>query len=248
MSTAELYSTYDSFAWFYQKHWSREIPKIFSVVERLLLPSVQVHGRLLDLCCGNGQIAAALTKQGFSVTGIDGSEEMLSYARQNAPGSEFICADARSFRLPTVFDGVISTFDSLNHILQAADLTKVFQRAHAALAPRGLFFFDMNMEDAFRLHWQDYFSMVEEDNICLVRAEYDRDERMGRYHIQTFRLKRKQWQRAEVTILERCYSESEIRAALKKSGFRKVSAFRAEDLGLVDHVGRVFFLARKSIT
>jgi hypothetical protein len=46
--------------------------------------------------------------------------------------------------------------------------------------------------------------------------------------------------------MERCYSMKEIKGALRRAGFREFSVFDAErDLGLTDHTGRKFFLARK---
>lgn len=244
----EPYSNYDSLAWFYNKHWSLEIPnQIFTVIEKLLLPCMPAGGRLLDLCCGTGQTSAALIERGFRVTGIDGSEEMLHYARRNASAAEFISADARSFRLDPVYDGIVSTFDSLNHVLHLWELTQVFDNAHAALAEGGLFLFDMIMDEAFLLRRQDYFTIVGDDHICVLRGQYDPDQRISRTDAAMFRLKGKAWRRIDVVILERCYSENEIKTALKDSGFKEVSLYHAEkDLDLADHIGRVFFLARKS--
>ena len=37
---------------------------------------------------GDRHIAAGLVEQGYDVTGIDGSEGMLTFARMNAPGAE----------------------------------------------------------------------------------------------------------------------------------------------------------------
>jgi SAM-dependent methyltransferase len=248
MSNEERYSNYDSFAWFYEKHWSREVPnQIFTVIERLLLPRMPAGGHILDLCCGTGKTSAALTQRGFRVTGIEGSEEMLRYARRNASSVEFISADARSFRLEPVYDGILSTFDSLNHVMHLAELMQVFRNAHAALAEGGLFLFDMILEEVFLGRWQDYSTIVGSDNICVLSGQYDRDQRIGRSDVAMFRLKSKAWQRIDVVILERCYSKSEIKTALKKSGFKEVSLYYAEkDFGLADQAGRVFFLARKN--
>src|ERR1700678_1120958 len=38
--------------------------------------------RALDLCCGTGDVALALARQGLTVTGLDFSEPMLAIARQ----------------------------------------------------------------------------------------------------------------------------------------------------------------------
>lgn len=247
MSQRDRYSNYDSFAWFYNKHWGREIPnQIFTMIERLLLSRMPAGGRVLDLCCGTGQTSAALARRGFRVTGVDGSEEVLRYAHRNAPEVDFISADARSLRLPAVYDGVVSTFDSLNHILDLGELTQVFRNAHAALREGGLFLFDMNMEEAFLSRWQDYFTIVEGDNICVLRRQFDPSARLGRYDIATFRLRAQSWRRTDVVVFERCYSRREIITALKRSGFGEMSSHHAEqDVGLADHAGRVFFLVRK---
>jgi len=248
MATEERYSDYDSFAWFYEKHWSREVPnQIFAVIDKLLLPRIPASGRMLDLCCGTGRTSAALTERGFCVTGVDGSKEMLRYARRNAPGADFILSDARSFTLAPVYDGIVSTFDSLNHVLHLKELKQVFRNAHAALAEGGLFLFDLIMEEGYLLRWQDFSTIVGDDNICVLSAQYDQDQKIGRCDVAMFRLKGMAWHRRDIVIVEKCYSQSEVKTALKQSGFKEVSVYYAEnDFGLVDHAGRIFFLARKN--
>lgn len=246
MPTDESDSDYDAFAWFFNKHWSREIPEQMLVaIERVLLPRLPLAARLLDLCCGTGQLAALLIKRGYSVTGIDNSEEMLRYARRNAPAAHFVKADARTFELTDSFDAVVSTFDSLNHFLSLDELAAVFRQTRRALAPAGWFLFDMNVERGFLSHWRDYFAIVEDGEACLLRGEYDPEQRLGRYEITMFRRRGKYWQRADTTISERCYEPKQIERELKKAGFDELLVFDAEaDLGLTDHTGRIFFLAR----
>lgn len=240
------YSDYDAFAWFFNKYWSGEISgQMLSAVERVLLPRLPQDARLLDLCCGTGQLAAALTEQGYNVTGLDSSPEMLRFARRNAPGATFINGDARSFTLPETFDAVVSTFDSFNHFLTLEELSAVFRQARQALAPVGWFLFDMNIERGFLAHWRDYFAIVEENEVCVLQGDYDSEQKLGRYWITMFRRRGRSWRRSDTTISERCYERQEIEHALKDSGFAELFAFDAEnDLGLTDHTGRIFFLAR----
>ena len=80
------------------------------------------HLYILDLCCGSGQMARALTARGFQVIGLDASESMLRLARQNAPLARFIRADMRFFRLPPQFAGALCSFNSLAHIDKAEEL------------------------------------------------------------------------------------------------------------------------------
>lgn len=238
---------YDAFAWFFNKYWSLEIPEqMLAAIEQVLLPRLSQHARLLDLCCGTGQLAASLVEQGYSVTGIDNSTEMLDFARRNAPAAKFVRADARRFNLPESFDAVVSTFDSLNHFLSVEELAAVFRQAHQALMPAGWFCFDMNVERGFLLHWRDYFAVVEESEVCVLKGEYDPERKLGRYDITMFRQRGETWQRADTTICERCYEREEILRELKKVGFAEVMSFDADtDLGLTDHTGRIFFLARR---
>ena len=44
----------------------------------------QVNRSLLDLCCGTGQLAVHFLEASYRVVGLDASEDMLTYARENA--------------------------------------------------------------------------------------------------------------------------------------------------------------------
>src|SRR5262249_32770487 len=143
-----VFTDYDRFAWFYNKYWGNEFSRpALSLYNSLLYPHLPDRCRILDLCCGTGQIARGLANRGFQVTVIDGSEAMLKFARQNAPAVDFIHADARHFSLPEKFKAVISAFDSLNHVMQLEELKMVFRNVYEALEGEGIFLFDLNLED-----------------------------------------------------------------------------------------------------
>lgn len=240
------YSDYDQFAWFYNRYWGPTfIQKVLPVVEKLLLAQLSPGSRILDLCCGPGQLARALLERGFHVTGIDGSAEMLRYARLNAPGADFVLADARALSLRSEFEAAVSTFDSLNHLMSLTDLGTVFHHVFQGLLPGGRFLFDLNMEEGYRLHWQNFVEL-EDDNVCIVRPKYYAKERVDRNEITMFRKVDGQWQRVDLALWQRCYSEREVRAALAEAGFEAVVAYDAKkDLGMMGGAGRVFFHARK---
>src|SRR5579872_7118671 len=103
---------YDPFASLYAAHWGDEFhAEIIPVLDRLLLKDLPRRAEVLDLCCGDGRVTKALVRRGFRMTGLDGSERMLSFAKQRLPRTEFLLADARTFRLAPRFDAVISVFD-----------------------------------------------------------------------------------------------------------------------------------------
>lgn len=242
---------YDPFAWFYDEYWCRGVaPDFLRALDALLVPRLAPGSTILDLCCGTGRVTAGLSARGFPLTGLDLSREMLAYARRNAPAAAFVEADARDFSLPQRFDAVVSTFDSLNHILTLRELTAVFRNVRRALAPGGLFFFDVNLEMGFREHWQEHFSVVEERRVCVVSGTYDRAARLGRYDFTLFRQEENgnghAWRREDFSISERCYTKEALGAALARAGLARVRYFDAVgDAGLKDHRGRVFVLAAR---
>ncbi len=243
-------SAYDRFAWLYNKYWGSG-PTSFAmralpILDRLVLSSLPSNGRLLDLCCGNGQLAAALSQRGLQVTGLDASVELLHHARQNAPRAEFVLADARTFTLPISYHGVVSLFDSLNHVMSLNDLKKVFRNVHAVLVPQGRFVFDLNMDDGYRARWRGSFGLVEEEHACVIQSAYAPGERTARMDVTMFDLTEGRWQRSDVTFLQRCYAEQEVQTALRDAGFGEIGSFDADtDLGMTGMVGRTFFRAQK---
>ncbi|MBE7106323.1 class I SAM-dependent methyltransferase [Bacillus cereus] len=110
MSKKLIYSDYDIFASIYNKHWGHFAELSYPKYEKLILQFAPSHSRVLDLCCGTGHLTRKLIDNNFVVTGIDGSAQMIEYARQNAPDATFIVGDARYFNVNEQFHYVISSF------------------------------------------------------------------------------------------------------------------------------------------
>jgi SAM-dependent methyltransferase len=250
MPESQRYSAYDDFAWVYNKHWGGQFtPSALPVVTDRAFPRVRPGARVLDLCCGTGQLAREMSELGYSVTGIDGSEEMLRYARKNAPSAEFILDDARTFRLTNSFDLVVSMFDSLNHVMTIAELSDVFRNVHDCLKPNGLFLFDMNTEAGFLANWHGYYGFVEDDHVCVFPNSYDSTTRVGKFDMTMFRLQDGNWKRSDFVLTERCYSADELLSALQSSGLSNVQTFSFERQAGFGPLGpqsrRAFFLCER---
>lgn len=246
MSGTQRYQVYDRFAWCYSKGWGEDFhSQARPVLEKHVFPRLAPGARVLDLCCGSGDLAVVLQANGFQVTGLDGSAQMLEHARALVPEAEFVLEDARTFHFEGAFDAVLSTYDSLNHILTLAELECVFGNVHAALDGGGLFVFDLNMQESFETIWQGAQATVEDEYVAITRASYDPVEKMGRAHNTMFRLE-DEWRRCDVTVLERCYGEDEVRGALERAGFGEIQARAAGELGMRESaLGRTFFFAVK---
>lgn len=252
MPAQKIYSEYDQFAAFYNRYWGDEFSRpALAIFNVLLFPHLPAGCRILDLCCGTGQIAAGLVAHGYQVTGVDGSEVMLKFARHNAPAAEFIHADARAFKLPHTFQAVLSAFDSLNHVMELAELTKVFRNVYQVLADDGIFLFDLNLEDDNELLGNS-LNIVGEDHACVVRASYEPQERLKRYAVTMFhradadQVKRECWRRSDLTLLQRYYTDAEVLGGLAAAGFSRVRTYDARrEFGFTLSDGRMFYLARK---
>lgn len=242
------FSDYDRFAWFYNRYWGPDFCRtVFEIFESILFPELRTGARILDLCCGTGQIAARLQDCGYDVTGIDGSSEMLEYARVNSPRSVFVQADARSFDTGNLqwqcYDAVLSPFDSLNHIMSVEELREVFRRVRAALRPGGLFLFDLNLEDEEELRGSS-FDIVGVDHACIVRSSYDQLKRLKRYDLTAFRLEDNHYQRTDLTLYQQYYRTETILALLAETGFDRVRVFDARtDFGITRRDCRIYYLA-----
>lgn len=247
MPNAERYTVYDPFAAIYDRHWGAMfLDDARQGIHDVFLPLLRPKARILDLCCGTGQLAHWLSGCGFRVTGLDGSSEMIRRARRNAPQAEFVVDDARAFHAPAAFDAVISAFDSLNHLPDEDALLQVFANVHEALTGDGLFFFDMNMDEGFRSSWNEQYSGVEQDQVFVTGAHYNPKTRIGKTLVTLFRPNGKAWLREDLEIVEYCYDEEVVKVLLAKAGFREVAVYDGSaDLGMPRGEGRLFFLTAK---
>lgn len=121
------------------KDYSGETGFIMSLIDRHM-PETKT---ILDLGCGTGRHAQLLAGNGFRVTGVDQSTEMLSIAGQRAHDNlEFVHGDIRDIRLGRTYDLVIALFHVLCYQTGNTDLSAAFATAKAHLKPGGIFIFD----------------------------------------------------------------------------------------------------------
>lgn len=243
-------SIYDPFAQMYNEAWGPPYcQKIIPILEQLLLRHLQKGAQILDIGCGTGQILQQLLIKGYQVTGLDASEGMLHYARQNAPEGQFIQTDAGFFNLPPTFDAVVSTNAALNHFLNLQELTKVFQNVYETLLENGLFFFDMDMEEYYQSErWKGAIvdGDVKEEYAWAFAGSYNPENKIGQYQMTTFQLLKGEWQRSDSNWQLKAYTKEEIQSALEAVGFKTINVYDAQrDFSLHSSTGTVYFLCSK---
>ncbi|NDV51616.1 class I SAM-dependent methyltransferase [Salipiger sp. PrR003] len=93
--------------------------------------------RVLDIGCGRGDLAAALVRRGYAVTGVDPQPEALAIARGRAPGAEFLQAGAEAIPARAGSFGAAVFLNSLHHV-PAAQMEPGLAEAWRLLRPRGV--------------------------------------------------------------------------------------------------------------
>jgi len=95
---------------------------------------VRSGDRVLDACCGTGDLAVACESAGGRVTGLDFSERMLARARRKSSSIEWVRGDALALPFPDEsFEAATVGFGVRN----LADLEEGFRELSRVLAPGG---------------------------------------------------------------------------------------------------------------
>jgi hypothetical protein len=182
---------------------------------------------------------------------VDSSAELIKLAQAEYPELELLVQDVRRLALDRKYQGVLSTFDSLNHILELDELRDVFRRVHHALESGGLFVFDMNLEQAYLADLRQWVVDVQDLTVGLVRGQFDPSNKRASTELIWFTKNPdgQCWQQASSRVEQQCYAQSEILQSLSEAGFREVESMPAIDAGVTAELGfgRMYFVARSGI-
>jgi SAM-dependent methyltransferase len=249
MTTTTLYTGYDPLARVYNEDWALGVLKETApALEKLILPNLAKDSQILDLGCGTGQLAQKLLEKGYKVTGIDASEGMLRYARENAPEAKLILNDARLVDFYPTFDAVIS-IGAFNHVMSLEELTSVFKNVYQSLLDNGIFLFYLFLEEEYKYNWDGKITgNVKEDYAWAARNSYDSETKIASINLTIFSLIEKTWQRLDSTILEKCYTKEELISALETVGFNDINSWDSHhDLKIASMPGSTYFVCYKRV-
>lgn len=101
-----------------------------------IVAHVQGMPRVLDLCCGHGNVTRALMAAGHDTTGADFAPAMLELARSRTIGGKFEQADAQDLPFDDAsFDAVTCSFG----LMHVPDQPKALREIRRVLKPDGVF-------------------------------------------------------------------------------------------------------------
>ncbi len=103
-----------------------------------LLPARGDGLRLLDAGCGTGRHLARARARGFTVAGVDGSEQMLEQAARSCPGAELHRSDVEGLPFPAGTFDVVLCVEVLRYLPDAraclGELARVTRAGGTCLA------------------------------------------------------------------------------------------------------------------
>ena len=205
---------------------------------------------VVDLACGTGSVTAILAGQGYEVTGVDMSEEMLTEAMSKVMDMEnpprFVCQKLQELHLPVAVDMAVCALDSLDYVTDPADCAEAIRRTYKALNPGGIFIFDVNTPEKLRAMDGQVFLDEDDDVYCVWRGEFDQKTNICSYGMDLFQREGDVWHRSFEEHREYAYSIEQLKGFLKKAGFTKIEVY-ADRLFCPPREGeqRVWFKARK---
>jgi SAM-dependent methyltransferase len=192
--------------------------------------------RLLDVACGTGKSFLPMARRGYVVTACDLSPAMVELARAKAPpgSAEVLVADMRELPRLGEFDLVTCLDDSLNYLLEGAEMAAAIRGMAANLGPGGLLVFDLNTLGTYeRVFCRDSIS---ETNGTLFCWRGDRDAtrspgaRFGA-KIEVFSHDHGDlWARCPTLHRQRHHPRCEVERAVERAGLELV-AVRGQAVG-----------------
>jgi SAM-dependent methyltransferase len=102
---------------------------------------------MLELACGSGEITRKLHQDGFELTALDLSAQMIEKALEKSPEITFLCRDMKDLSGLPMYPAIACLCDSFNYILSEQEVEDFFEEVADHLASDGLFFFDTHSLD-----------------------------------------------------------------------------------------------------
>ena len=188
--------------------------------------------KVLDLGCGSGGHALALTRRNYQVTGIDASGRMLGIARAKAARAKLSLrltrAKLQDFQLPGKFDAAICMFSVIDYLIKDRDIERMLMNVRRHLRPGGVFICDFWHAPAVASFMPRKKKVFTQGDLCVERVSRTRcalDKRLcevrytcivkkaGR-HLRTF----------HETHRMRYFDIEEMNAFLRSCGFTPLAA------------------------
>ena len=210
---------------------------------------IDKDAQVLDLGCGTGKMARKLAREGYQVTAVDNSMDMLEIAASEEDDHIlYVLQDMVSLELPQQVDAAVSICDCMNYILEEEDLKEAFRRVREFLKEDGVFVFDMNSHYKYKeILACNTFAEDREDASFIWDNFYDEEEMINEYDLTVFVQEEGDlFRRYCETHYQRAYSLETVRALIEKAGMEVLAIYDAFTYNKPKPDSeRVYFVARE---
>jgi len=172
MSNFRLYAKYYDLL-YKEKDYKSEALYIEKLIKEHINREVAT---ILNLGCGTGKHDFHFIENGYEITGVDFSEEMISQAKEtlanNYPSakSSLVVGDVRTFSTEIKYDAIISLFHVASYQTTNQDIFSMFATAKKHLKENGIFIFDCWYGPAVLTHRPEVrIKRLENDQISVTR-------------------------------------------------------------------------------
>ena len=209
------------------KDYQAETDYILSLIKKYQPDTIKV----LEFGAGSGIHGRILANEGFHVSGIERSQEMIGLGHSSNQGKDqitnFSCTqgDCTSTILGDDFDAVISLFHVLSYQTSNEEVLAMLKNAHRQLKPGGVFIFDYWYAPAvWHIGPTLRIKRVSNQQLAITRIaepECFRDQNIVRVNYQTFveQLESNRISEIKETHEMRAFETEEIEEFANQTGF-----------------------------
>ena len=224
------------------------------ITEKIFQMSDEPINRVVDLGCGTGEITIRLAEKGYSMTGIDYSETMLTCASYKANEKnitvDWLKQDIRDLQGLEDFDAAISFCDVMNYITDPEELFHSFQHVYNSLKKGGIFIFDVHHLPYISENYIGNTFAEVTDDVSYIWFCSAGDEPGEMYHDLTFfYLNDGKYDRFDEQHHQRTYPLDFYKKLLHDSGFDNIKIyadFNTKTENVEEDAARIFFSAVKN--
>ena len=185
---------------------------------------------ILELACGTGNIAIRLSERGYSCTGLDISESMLTLAGEKASAKglsiPFILQDMGSLDYNRKTDAVLCLCDGINYITDKSEAGELFKKVSAIIRPDGVFIFDISSE--YKLSTvlgNNVFGENKPEVSYIWENFYDGKKKLIEMFLTFFGKEGELYSKHEEVHIQRAYGTVELEKMLRQAGFGKIEIY-----------------------
>ena len=96
----------------------------------------------IDFGCGTGEITNAIASLGLTMDGVDLSQDMIDVGKTQYPSIHFIHGNMVDVALCKSYDCAFCLVDTLNYLVDEADVIRFIHHVYDHLNPNGVFIMD----------------------------------------------------------------------------------------------------------